>query len=84
MNDDHHRSQFDFYLEERILESSDSDQRKHIMNTFFDFLRSLFLVPAPATARGNDVDLRTLYRMTRGRDSVSPAVLRKLAEAARK
>lgn len=53
------------------------------MSTFFAFLRSLFLVPAPAAVRSNEIDLRALYRMSRGRDSVSPAVLRKLAEAAR-
>lgn len=54
------------------------------MSTFIAFLRSLFLVPVPATARSNGVDLGALYRMSRGRDSVSPAVLRKLAEAAGK
>lgn len=53
------------------------------MSTFFAFLRSLLLVPAPATVRSKDVDLRTLYRLSRGRDSVSPAVLRHLAEAAK-
>ncbi|MCA1245355.1 hypothetical protein [Massilia sp. MS-15] len=54
------------------------------MSTLLAFIRSLFLVPAPAPARSSGTDLRTLYRLSRGRDSVSPAVLRRLAEAARK
>ena len=56
----------------------------NIMSSTFDFILSLFRQPVPA-AIGNDAgDLRTLYQLSRGRDSVSPAVLRKLAEAAAK
>jgi hypothetical protein len=55
------------------------------MSTTIDFILSLFRTPVPAVVRGADAgDLRTLYQMSRGRDSVSPAVLRKLAEAASK
>jgi len=55
------------------------------MATIISFIRSLFLTPAPIAARSSaGVDLRTLYQLSRGRDSVSPAVLRKLAEAAGK
>ncbi len=54
------------------------------MSTIVEFFRSLFYVPAPAVARSGQVDLRTLYQLSRGRDSVSPAVLHKLAEAAAK
>ncbi|CAN7262338.1 hypothetical protein [Massilia sp. LjRoot122] len=53
------------------------------MSATFDFIRSLFRTPALAHS-GNAVDLRTLYLLSRGRDSVSPAVLRKLADAAAK
>lgn len=54
------------------------------MSTTFDFILSLFRQPIPATASSGAGDLRTLYQLSRGRDSVSPAVLRKLAEAAAK
>lgn len=50
------------------------------MSGIVSFIRSLFLAPVPAAARGDD--LWTLYQLSRGRDSVSPAVLRKLTEAA--
>ena len=93
VNGDHHGSQFDFYLEQTILEVSNSIPRNKIMphslpvaaqviNAAFGFIQSLFLRPAPVAARADAIDLRTLYQMSRGRDSVSPAVLRKLAEAA--
>ncbi|SFC88290.1 hypothetical protein [Massilia yuzhufengensis] len=51
------------------------------MSHTIDFIRSLFRAEAPAAAR-NDGDLWALFQMSRGRDSVSPAVLRKLAERA--
>ncbi|MEX5746785.1 hypothetical protein [Massilia sp. X63] len=56
------------------------------MSTIVEFIRSLFHAPAPAVAvaRDNQADLWALYQLSRGRDSVSPAVLRRLAEAARK
>lgn len=52
------------------------------MSGIASFIRSLFLAPAPVAARSDTGDLWTLYQLSRGRDSVSPAVLRKLAEAA--
>lgn len=52
------------------------------MSTIVNVIRSLFLTPAPVAAGSKAVDLRALYQLSRGRDSVSPAVLRKLAEAA--
>lgn len=54
--------------------------RKNIMSHTIDFIRSLFRTEAPAAVRGNDV--WALFQMSRGRDSVSPAVLRKLATVA--
>lgn len=54
------------------------------MSTTFDFIRSLFRSSAPIAAGGNAGDLLALYQLSRGRDSVSPAVLRKLAAAAAK
>ncbi|MGI4841934.1 MAG: hypothetical protein ACRYF7_01340 [Janthinobacterium lividum] len=54
-----------------------------IMATIIHFVRSLFLTPAPIAARNSGGDLWSLYQLSRGRDSVSPAVLRKLAEAAK-
>jgi hypothetical protein len=53
------------------------------MSAIIEFFRSLFHAPVPALARSGQVDLRTLYQLSRGRDSVSPAVLRKLADAAK-
>lgn len=53
------------------------------MATIIHFVRSLFLTPAPIAARNSGGDLWSLYQLSRGRDSVSPAVLRKLAEAAK-
>ena len=52
------------------------------MSATFEFIRSLFNNPAPT--RKDAGDLWTLYQLSRGRDSVSPAVLRKLADAAAK
>lgn len=49
------------------------------MASTINFIRSLFNT-TPA-ARG-DTSVWTLYSMSRGRDSVSPAVLRKLADHA--
>ena len=85
MNGIYHGSQFDFYLKERILESFDSDSRKNIMSTTIDFIRNLFRIPAAVvTGSSSGGDLWSLYQLSRGRDSVSPAVLRKLADAAAK
>jgi hypothetical protein len=53
------------------------------MSTIVNFFRSLFLTPAPITAHNSGGNLWTLYQLSRGRDSVSPAVLRKLADAAK-
>jgi hypothetical protein len=83
VNGFHHGSQFDFYLKGRILESSKRDSRENIMSAIIEFFRSLFHAPVPALARSGQADLRTLYQLSRGRDSVSPAVLRKLADAAK-
>ena len=55
----------------------------NIMATIVSFIRSLFLTPAPITAHNSGGDLWILYQLSRGRDSVSPAVLRKLADAAK-
>lgn len=52
------------------------------MSHTIDFIRSLFRAEAPAAR--NDGDLWALFQMSRGRDSVSPAVLRKLADVAAK
>ena len=50
------------------------------------FIQNLFRRPAPVAARGaaaaDSGDVWALYRMSRGADSVSPAVLRQLAKAA--
>ena len=55
------------------------------MSAIVEFIRSLFHAPVPAVVRSSSQpDLWALYQLSRGRDSVSPAVLRKLAEAARK
>jgi hypothetical protein len=61
----------------------ESFSRKNIMSNTIDFIRSLFRAEAPAAARGTS-DLWTLFQMSRGRDSVSPAVLRRLADHAAK
>ena len=52
------------------------------MATTINFIRSLF--NSTSAVQGNAGNLWTLYQMSRGRDSVSPAVLRKLAAHAAK
>ena len=52
------------------------------MANTINFIRSLFNT-APAAAPGN-TSVWALYSMSRGRDSVSPAVLHKLAAHAAK
>ena len=52
------------------------------MATTINFIRNLFHA-APA-AQGAGTSVWALYSMSRGRDSVSPAVLRKLADHAAK
>ena len=48
-----------------------------------DLIQNLFRRPSPAALRKADAgDVWALYGMSRGRDSVSPAVLRKLADNA--
>ena len=54
------------------------------MATIRNFIRSFFLTPAPIAAHNSGGDLWSLYQLSRGRDTVSPAVLRKLDEAAAK
>lgn len=55
------------------------------MSAIVEFFRSLFHAPVPAVARSSkQADLWALYQLSRGRDSVSPAVLNKLAQAAAK
>jgi hypothetical protein len=95
VNGDHHELQFDFYLEGRILKVSKILLKRNIMShtlpvstsvtsLAIDFIQSLFR-PAPVLSRKAAAgDPRTLYQMTRGRDSVSPAVLRNLADQAAK
>ncbi|MGH8856237.1 MAG: hypothetical protein ACREWI_18380 [Telluria sp.] len=51
------------------------------MSQTLAFIRTLFRAETPAAAHAGG-DLWALFRMSRGRDSVSPAVLRKLANAA--
>jgi hypothetical protein len=53
------------------------------MSHAIDFIRSLFRAEAPAVRAATD-DVWTLFQMSRGRDSLSPAVVRKLAAAAAK
>ena len=57
-----------------------------VASVAFDFIQSLFSRPAPAAVRSaaaaDSADVWSLYRMSRGADSVSPAVLRKLADRA--
>ena len=55
-----------------------------VADVAFGFIQSLFRRPAPVKGRaGSGADVWDLYQLSRGRDSVSPAVLRKLADAAR-
>lgn len=48
----------------------------NVVSLAFSYIARLF--KAPAARRADGIDLRALYRMSRGRDSVSPAVLREL------
>jgi hypothetical protein len=51
----------------------------NVASLAFGFIARLFRKAAPAAARKTGgADLWTLYSMSRGRDSVSPAVLREL------
>lgn len=55
----------------------------NVASVALDFIQSLFRRPSPAALRKADAgDVWALYSMSRGRDSVSPAVLHKLAEHA--
>lgn len=55
----------------------------NVASIALDFIQSLFSRPSPAALRKADAgDIWALYSMSRGRDSVSPAVLRKLADNA--
>lgn len=48
----------------------------NVVSLAFGYIARLFKAPVARSADG--VDLRALYNMSRGRDSVSPAVLRAL------
>lgn len=55
----------------------------NIASIALDFIQGLFSRPSPAAIRkANAGDVWALYSMSRGRDSVSPAVLSKLADHA--
>lgn len=55
----------------------------NVASVALDFIQSLLRRPSPAALRKADAgDVWALYSMSRGRDSVSPAVLHKLAEHA--
>lgn len=55
----------------------------NVASLAFGFIARLFRKAPPAAARKTDAaDLWTLYSMSRGRDSVSPAVLRELEKRA--
>ena len=55
----------------------------NIASIALDLIQSLFRRPSPAALRRADAgDVWALYSLSRGRDSVSPAVLRKLADNA--
>jgi len=55
----------------------------NVASVAFGFIARLFRRPSPAAARSADgADLWALYSMSRGRDSVSPAVQRALARNA--
>lgn len=49
------------------------------MSAIVEFIRSFFYAPVPAVALSGQADLWALYQLSRGRDSVSPAVLHRLA-----
>jgi hypothetical protein len=49
----------------------------NVASVAFGFIARLFGTK-PAARSTEGADLRTLYRLSRGRDSVSPAVLREL------
>lgn len=52
----------------------------NVASIALDFIQGLFRRPSPAALRRADAsDIWALYSMSRGRDSVSPAVLGKLA-----
>lgn len=54
-----------------------------IASVALDFVQGLFSRPTPAALRRAEPgDIWALYSMSRGRDSVSPAVLSKLADNA--
>ncbi len=55
------------------------------MSAIVEFIRSLFQAPVPAVARSSSqADLWALYKLSRGRDTLTEADLRRLAEAADK
>ncbi len=53
----------------------------NVASVAFGFIARLFR-KAPAVRKSEGADLWALYSMSRGRDSVSPAVLRELAKKA--
>lgn len=50
----------------------------NVASLAFGFIARLFRKAPPAARKTDGADLWTLYSMSRGRDSVSPAVLREL------
>ena len=54
----------------------------NVVSLAFGFIARLFRKPAPGVAVAANDYVWALYSMSRGRDSVSPAVLRKLADKA--
>lgn len=81
VNVDHLKPQFAFYLEALILLAyvSHVREKEEIMfSTAFARIRA-FVDRIAAPARANELDLLQLYRLSRGSDSVRPAVIRLLA-----
>ena len=55
----------------------------NVASIALDLIQNLFCRPSPAALRKASAnDIWALYSMSRGRDSVSPAVLHKLADKA--
>jgi hypothetical protein len=83
VNAGHHEPQFDFYLKESIMVTyTDKSEREEIMftTTFARMQAFVNRIASPAPADGTD--LMQLYRLSRGSDSVRPAVIRQLAAIA--
>ena len=91
VNVDHHEPQFAFYLNGSILDTYIRLTSEEMMSTTTPVRSSLFTnafarmqvfvnrIASPAAPTPGTIDLRQLYRMARGSDSVRPAVIRLLA-----